>query len=399
VEKAVRLNEAFHNFTEASKNLQTYYDKLGEKVRYLTQELEQKNTQLNLAILEVGESKDYLQAVLQSIGEAIIVLDQEEKVTMLNRAAEEFLRVRKQDITGMMFSDLAFIIEENSAGTRLTVHDTAYDVILSRSTVSGPEGSVRGYVILIKDITRIKDLERQHERNQRLIAMGEMAAKIVHEIRSPLCSIELFSTMLSNDLKETPHSDMASGISTGIKSLNNILTNMLFFAKPQKPSFRDIDLSDAITESVNMLIPLVLIRGITLIQNTPRVDVHSDMELLKQVFMNIILNAVQAMPGGGNLKIVTDISEYVTVSVIDDGEGISPENIEKIFDPFFSTKDKGTGLGLAIAHKIMQTHGGFIRAYRNQVKGSTFCVSFPKVDREGSNDDVEKTLYEKAGKE
>ena len=399
MEKAVRLNEAFHNFTEASKNLQTYYDKLGKKVRYLTQELEQKNTQLNLAILEVGESKDYLQAVLQSIGEAIIVLDQEEKVTMLNRAAEEFLCLRKQDITGMMFSDLAFIIEENSAGTRLTVHDTAYDVILSRSTVSGPEGSVRGYVILIKDITRIKDLERQHERNQRLIAMGEMAAKIVHEIRSPLCSIELFSTMLSNDLKDTPHSDMASGISTGIKSLNNILTNMLFFAKPQKPAFRDIDLSDAITESVNMLIPLIQIRGITLTQNTPRVNVHSDMELLKQVFMNIILNAVQAMPGGGNLKIATDISEYVTVSVIDDGEGISPENIEKIFDPFFSTKDKGTGLGLAIAHKIMQTHGGFIRVYRNPGKGSTFCVSFPKVEREGSNNDVEKILYEKAGKE
>lgn len=399
MEKAVRLNEAFHNFTEASKNLQTYYDKLGKKVRYLTQELEQKNTQLNLAIQEVGESKDYLQAVLQSIGEAIIVLDQEEKVTMLNRAAEEFLCLRKQDITGMMFSDLAFIIEENSAGTRLTVHDTAYDVILSRSTVSGPEGSVRGYVILIKDITRIKDLERQHERNQRLIAMGEMAAKIVHEIRSPLCSIELFSTMLSNDLKDTPHSDMASGISTGIKSLNNILTNMLFFAKPQKPAFRDIDLSDAITESVNMLIPLIQIRGITLTQNTPRVNVYSDMELLKQVFMNIILNAVQAMPGGGNLKIATDISEYVTVSVIDDGEGISPENIEKIFDPFFSTKDKGTGLGLAIAHKIMQTHGGFIRVYRNPGKGSTFCVSFPKVDREGSNNDVEKILYEKAGKE
>lgn len=399
MEKAVRLNEAFHNFTEASKNLQTYYDKLGKKVRYLTQELEQKNTQLNLAIQEVGESKDYLQAVLQSIGEAIIVLDQEEKVTMLNRAAEEFLCLRKQDITGMMFSDLAFIIEENSAGTRLTVHDTAYDVILSRSTVSGPEGSVRGYVILIKDITRIKDLERQHERNQRLIAMGEMAAKIVHEIRSPLCSIELFSTMLSNDLKDTPHSDMASGISTGIKSLNNILTNMLFFAKPQKPAFRDIDLSDAITESVNMLIPLIQIRGITLTQNTPRVNVYSDMELLKQVFMNIILNAVQAMPGGGNLKIATDISEYVTVSVIDDGEGISPENIEKIFDPFFSTKDKGTGLGLAIAHKIMQTHGGFIRVYRNPGKGSTFCVSFPKVEREGSNNDVEKILYEKAGKE
>lgn len=399
MEKAVKLNEAFHNFTQASKSLETYYEKLREQVRYLTLELEQKNTQLNMAVLEVGESKDYLHAVLQSIGEAIIVLDQQDRVTMLNRAAEELLCSRKQDITGLMFKDLDFTLEDNGSGTRLIVNERTYDVILSRSTVSGPEGSVRGYVILIKDVTRIKELERQHERNQRLISMGEMAAKIVHEIRSPLCSIELFSTMLSNDLKDTAHSDMANGISTGIKSLNNILTNMLFFAKPQKPSFRDVELSEAITESVNMLIPLIQIRGIKLIQNTPRVDVRSDVELLKQVFMNIILNAVQAMPGGGNLEIATDVNdEHVTVSVIDDGEGISPENIEKIFDPFFSTKDKGTGLGLAIANKIMQTHGGFIRAYRNQEKGSTFCVSFPNADIERSSNGVQKILYEKAGK-
>lgn len=399
MEKAVKLNEAFHNFTQASKSLETYYEKLREQVQYLTLELEQKNTQLNRAVLEVGESKDYLHAVLQSIGEAIIVLDQQDRVTMLNRAAEELLCSCKQDITGLMFKDLDFTLEDNGSGTRLIVNERTYDVILSRSTVSGPEGSVRGYVILIKDVTRIKELERQHERNQRLISMGEMAAKIVHEIRSPLCSIELFSTMLSNDLKDTAHSDMANGISTGIKSLNNILTNMLFFAKPQKPSFRDVELSEAITESVNMLIPLIQIRGIKLIQNTPRVDVRSDVELLKQVFMNIILNAVQAMPGGGNLEIATDVNdEYVTVSVIDDGEGISPENIEKIFDPFFSTKDKGTGLGLAIANKIMQTHGGFIRAYRNQEKGSTFCVSFPNVDIERSSKGVQKNIYEKAGK-
>ncbi len=398
MEKAVKLNEAFHNFTEASRNLQTYYDKLREKVQYLTQELEKKNTQLNKAILEVGESKDYLQAVLQSIGEAIIVLDQEDKITMMNRAAEELFCSCKNDVAGMMFNDLDVTIEDISSGTKLIVNGTTYDVIISRSTVSGPEGSVRGYVLLIKDITRLKDLERRHERNQRLIAMGEMAAKIVHEIRSPLCSIELFSTMLSNDLKGTAHSDMANGISTGIKSLNNILTNMLFFAKPQKPLFTDVKLADAVEESINMLIPLIHIRGINLSQNMTDVVVRSDAELLKQVFMNIILNAVQAMPDGGNLKIVIEENaEYVTVSVIDDGEGINPQNIEKIFDPFFSTKDKGTGLGLAIAHKIMQTHGGFIKAYKNEGKGSTFCVSFPNLNIK-SSDDVQKTLYEKAGK-
>lgn len=397
MEKAVKLNEAFHSFTRASANLQTYYEKLREQVQYLTQELENKNIQLNKAVLEVGESKDYLQAVLQSIGESIIVLDQDEKITMINRAAEELLDSDLKGVAGITFKDLDISIDDSSAGTKLTAGRMTYDVIISRSTVAGPEGSVRGYVILIKDVTRLKELERQNERNQRLIAMGEMAAKIVHEIRSPLCSIELFSTMLSNDLKGTSHSDMANGISTGIKSLNNILTNMLFFAKPQKPSFTDIKLATAIEESVNILVPLIQIRGIKLSQTIADVVVKSDSELMKQVFMNIILNAVQAMPDGGSLEITAgEMDGYVNVFVIDDGEGINPENIEKIFDPFFSTKDKGTGLGLAIAHKIMQTHGGFIKALKNEGKGSTFCVSFPMVNNQNSLS--HENLYEKAGK-
>ncbi len=398
MEKVTRLNEAFYNFTQASKSLETYYEKLSERVRYLTQELERKNDQLNRAILEVSESKDYLQAVLQSIGEAIIVLDRDEKMTMINMAAEELLCHDSADVTGKMFDDLDFSIEEGSSGLKLYVRGKGYDIILSRSTVYNPEGPVRGYVILIKDITRIKELERHHERNERLIAMGEMAAKIVHEIRSPLCSIELFSNMLSKDLQGSAHSEMANGISTGIKSLNNILTNMLFFAGPQKPSFTDLDLSEAVEESIGMLAPLIDVRGIE-VSKMLRVEVvHGDKELLKQVFMNIILNAVQAMPGGGCLGIVVgEEGALVTVKVIDEGGGISPEHIEKIFDPFFSTKEKGTGLGLAIAHKIMQSHNGFINVLKNEGCGSTFSLSFPKMEIVDAGNE-NKNLYEEAGK-
>jgi PAS domain S-box-containing protein len=397
VEKVVKLNKAFHSFTQASKSLQTYYEKLDKRVQYLTHELEKKNEQLNKAIFEAKESKDYIHAVLQSIGEAIIVLDQDEKITMINRAAEYLLCHGSKDVKGMMFNDLDLNIEDNSSGVKLTVKEKKYDIILSRSTVFNPEGSVRGYVILIKDITRLKELERQHERNERLIAMGEMAAKIVHEIRSPLCSIELFSNMLSRDLECTAHSDMANGISAGIKSLNNILTNMLFFAKPQRPFFRDVNLSKALEESIRMLVPLVEIRGIRLSKNTTDEVIHGDAELLKQVFMNIILNAVQAMPDGGKLEVIMgEDGGFVTVSVVDEGEGVNPEIIEKIFDPFFSTKDKGTGLGLAIAHKILQCHDGFIKAYKNSDRGSTFCIYFPK--KEGIMDSEKILLCEKAGK-
>jgi len=270
VEEAVKLNEAFHSFTKASRSLEVYYEKLSDRVRFLTSEVERKNEQL-------------------------------------------------------------------------------------------------------------KELEDHHRRNLRLIAMGEMAAGIVHEIRSPLCSIELFSNMLSRDLEDTEHSEMSKGISTGIKSLNNILTNMLFFAKPQKPSLKDVKIFVPVEESLKILAPLVKIRNINVSIMISNESIEGDPELLNQVLMNILLNAIQVMPDGGSLKVFTEEGEnYIALAICDQGSGIDPENIEKIFDPFFSTKDKGTGLGLTIAHKIMQSHNGFIKADKNEDIGSTFRLYFPK---------------------
>ncbi len=279
MEETLKLNEAFYNFTKASKSLETYYEQLSEKVQYLTSELEKKNV-------------------------------------------------------------------------------------------------------------RLREMEEHHRRNHRLIAMGEMAAKVVHEIRSPLCSIELFSNMLSNDLEGTGHAEMAKGISTGISSLNNILSNMLFFAKPQKPSFSEVKLNDVISETAEILYPLMDNRCIKLKSTVSEEYIYADPELLKQVFMNIILNAIQAMPEGGTIKICTEDNDgYLAVEVSDDGTGVDEEDMENIFDPFFSTKEKGTGLGLSIAHKIMQSHNGYIRARRNKGKGSTFCLYFPlnETCREGKS--------------
>lgn len=232
---------------------------------------------------------------------------------------------------------------------------------------------------------QMKELERHKERNERLISMGEMAAKIVHEVRSPLCSIELFSNMLTDDLEGTRHAHMARGISTAIKNLNTILTNMLFFAKPQRPSLSPVQLRDVINQSLEVLVPLIEVRNIRVSTALPSMIINGDNELLQQVFMNILLNAVQAMPDGGALTAgIASVDGYVTVSVIDEGEGIPDEYLEKIFDPFFSTKDKGTGLGLAISHKIMQSHNGFIKAFRNSGKGSTFCLYFPASDQQAA---------------
>ena len=379
MEDISRLNEAFNNFTLASRSLENSYEKLQEKVTYLTEELAEKNRQLEAALNDTGKAKDYLKGVLQSLGEAIIVLDPERNVTMVNRAAEEMLGPAVGHSLGMPFALLNLSMEGKGADTILVANNRRYNILFCCSEVLDHEGGLRGHVLLFQDITRIKELEYQQERNHRLIAMGEMAAKIVHEIRSPLCSIELYASILSGELADVRHVELAGGISTGIRSLNNVLTNMLFFAKPHNPLVRTVDLGEALEESVRMLRPLIDSRGLRLSGDTSRrLSADGDPELLKQGFLNILINAVQATPEGGTIELILkNDGAFEVVEVRDDGEGISPCDTEKIFDPFFSTKERGTGLGLTIASQIMQAHGGLIKVSSGPGKGSCFQLCFP----------------------
>ncbi len=386
------LNEAFHSFTTASRSLETYYEALQEKVRHLTAELETKNKQLNAALADAEKSKDYLNAILYNLEEAIIVVDPYDKITMLNKSAEDLLCLQPQDAAGKEFSILDFSITGEEAETFLSVKGKKYNIILSRSLVVDSEGLSRGSVILIKDITRLRELELHHERNQRLIAMGEMAATIVHEIKNPLCSIELFASMLEKDLADTRHKELAIGISTGISNLNNIMTNMILFAKPHKPALKAISLDGVLEESMSMCMPFADSGDVKISKTVFASEISGDRELLKQVFMNIIINAIHSMPGGGRVDVaMRKAGGFVIVDIKDNGVGIKHGIIEKIFDPFFSTKDNGTGLGLAIAAKIMQAHGGYIEVDSEENEGSDFGLYFPEGP-EGPADDSPQGL-------
>lgn len=380
------LNEAFQKFTLASKSLENYYDLLHERVKHLTNELERKNKQLESALSDAERNKDFLNAIIHSLEEAIIVIDPEEKITMLNKSAEELFGLSLSDVNGKTFVELKLSIENTGTEKILNVNGKRYTVILSRSSVVDSRNNLRGTVILIKDITKLKELETQHERNQRLIAMGEMAAKIVHELRNPLCSIEIFSSMLENELTHTPYIELARGISSGINNLNNILTNMLLFAKPHKLTMKVIHIDKVIEDSILMFIPIMKSRNISLHKNIFECEILGDSELLKQAIINIIMNAIQSMPSGGILDIRLEENKTSKILHIKDtGEGIESEDLEKIFNPFFSRKDYGTGLGLTIASNIMQSHKGYIKVNSEKGKGSTFSLYFPKEEGYGFN--------------
>lgn len=382
------LNEAFQKFTLASKSLENYYDLLHKRIKHLTNELEKKNKQLQSALSEAERNKDFLNAILHSLEEAIIVVDPDERITMLNRSAEELFGIPLSEVSKMAFNELDFSIEDAGTESVLTVKGKRYTVILSRSSVVDSNNNLRGTVILIKDITRLKELETQHERNQRLIAMGEMAAKIVHEIRNPLCSIEIFSTMLENELSDTPHIELAKGISSGINNLNNILTNMLLFAKPHKLTMKDIQLDKVVEDSLLMFDPIMKLRNIKLHKTLHKCEILGDPELLKQAFINIIMNAIQSMSSGGILNIyLEDDVKSIVLHIKDTGKGIDSDDLEKIFNPFFSRKDSGTGLGLTIASNIVQAHKGYIKVNSEKGIGSTFSLYFLKKEVHGLNKD------------
>jgi signal transduction histidine kinase len=378
-ERIRHLNEAFSSFTVASGALEQYYGKLQETVRHLTVELGERNAQLKAALAEAETAKENLRCVLQSMDEVVVVLDPDGIVTMANRAAAEMLGPAVAGGVGKPLESLGFELGRCGADAVLVADGKRYDVIASRSNVVDPSGEVRGSVLLVRDVTKMKELESQFERNRRLIRMGEMAAKIVHEIRNPLCSIELYATMLESGLGDAEEAKLARGISSGIRSLNNILTNMLLFAKQQKPSLNRIDAAGIVVEALILLEPMVGSRGTRIEQcvaGVPRLD--GDPELLKQVLLNVLLNAIHATPAEGRIRVsAREEDGAAVIEVADEGEGIREEDLERIFDPFFSTKVKGTGLGLAITSKIMEAHGGFIRVRSEVGTGSVFALHFP----------------------
>ena len=379
------LNTAFDNFTRASKSLEASYQALQMRIEALTLELQDKNRKLSAALREAEKNKDYLDAVLYSMEEAIIVLDRAGTVTMTNRAAISLLGGALEGAIGKKYSELDIALDhEDGSAVALGAAGKKYSVIVEDSPVVDSSGEPRGRVIQIKDVTDMRRMEALHERNKRLISLGEMAAKIVHEIRNPLCSIDLFASMLERDLEDGKQKELAGGISAGIHNLNNIVSNMLFFAKPHRPSFCDVDLGELADAVLGMLAPFLEARKVKAVRSYLSAPdkyryVKGDGELLKQILINLVINAAQAMPEGGAVEIGIGgegVFACPCLEVKDEGAGIEPGLMEKIFDPFFSTKEKGTGLGLAIASKIMQAHGGYIKVSSELGKGSTFAMCF-----------------------
>jgi len=387
--------------------LREYYNDLEQRAAKLNIELKNKGKSLEIELKEKEDAREDFHNILESLNVGVVVIDLKGEIITFNRAAENITGLFSEKVIGKEFdkvfdpnfflnSHLDFKsfkdIQQNAdveAEIRRKGKNTFY-VSLSISPVKNPEGEKTGIVLALQDITRLKKLEERANRTDRLAAMGEIAVKIAHEIRNPLGSIELFATVLKKDLKDFEELKALAGhISSGVKSINNVISNLLLFIRPQqKPNFQTIDIYDSLNDSLFFSSHLVNsddgIDIITRYYSKPLM-VYADSELLKQIFLNLILNAIQAMHHGGKLTISTrklngrSKKDLAEIRFVDTGTGISKADMLRIFDPFFTTKKRGTGLGMAIVHNITEAHGGAVDINSSEGKGTVCTVTLPLV--------------------
>jgi len=221
-------------------------------------------------------------------------------------------------------------------------------------------------------------------RRERLAALGEMAAGLAHEIRNPLGGIQLYASMLKKDLRDDARlGELARKIGTGVGMLNSLVGDVLAFAGDVEPRFEPVRPADVLMQATELASGRAEDRGVLIEVDSGEMDVAllGDEQQLVRALLNLVLNGVDAVGVGGWVRVSAETASgeagMVCVGVADNGSGIAPELLDRIFNPFFTTKDSGTGLGLSIVHQICEAHGGRVRAANREGGGAEFTLTLP----------------------
>lgn len=360
---------------------------------------------------ELEELRAYHEDLLSSLQDAVIILDPEGRIASLNPAAEELTGFSRPQVAGR---PLAAVFPPPSALAALTAKTVAmnrshadFDAQVVRSDgtrlpvstvvslVSDPTGRNRGVVLVLRDLSRVQDVEEQFRRADRLAALGVLAAGVAHEVRNPLVGIRAAAQLMEREPGFPPPLREFTGIIVRqVDRLNRIVDDLLAFAG-QRPLRRQLCNVNQIIEEALRLEESALQGGrIAVVRRyDPEVPpVEGDADRLLQVFLNVVRNGIEAMAGGGELTVQTRFERVApqcggraaaVADVSDRGPGITPEAKRQIFNPFFTTKAGGTGLGLPISVRIVEEHGGAIEVATRQGEGTTFRVLLPLAREDG----------------
>jgi signal transduction histidine kinase len=321
--------------------------------------VEEKNTELEKA-------RRYLYNILNSLPVGVVVTNKT-NVIFANKNAEELGSegfLEKLNNCGQKFGEL-----KNGTGHYRWKRERIVN------------GSGTNEVIVFEDVTEFERMKDRLERDERLMAMGEMAARMAHEIKNPLGSMELFLSMLINAKLRRQDKKYIDYVLFGVKTIDRIINNLLSYTKPKTLALTEMRLSHVVKETLDFMSLSAQSRGISLEVDARFGDTSFfDPDLIKLVIMNFISNAIDAMEGiNGTIKVeLKEEGKYAAVVISDNGIGMSEELQKNIFNPFFTTKDKGVGLGLYIVYNIIKAHGGYIEVESVEGSGSSFSIYIPK---------------------
>ena len=377
------LKKAFESFEAASLKLSEYYKNLEEQVKDLKENLNTVIESLPLGIMITDENN-----LIKFINRSLIELTGGYNLsTYLNRPVDEFLKfffngVSLSDFSRQVFYPVEKFMKsgddkdggENGGGKFIPV-------FLYIKTVHGNNKKNAGRIFIIQNVEEIKKFKR-------LAELGEMSAKIAHEIRNPLGSIDLFASILQKEIKNGEHAEIISNIISAVKNMNATINNVLEFSKTVNPAFSPCRLSEAVNKSVMYSSYIIKEKNVKV---TAEIDenliLEIDENLIVQTFVNILINAAHAVQNiDGIINVRTssvsggeDGNGYIRIDFEDNGPGFSEDVVKNIFNPFFSTKKSGgTGLGLSIALNNVMVHGGYIGAENSkELGGAKISVFLP----------------------
>lgn len=332
----------------------------------------------------------------------LLAIDADERIASFNQAAESVLKLssssamrkRPTEILPQPLSEFF-----NQLKTRQGLINKELDCPVKDgkiiplevigTSLKGEDDSAVSWVILFRDLTEIQHLKKEIARTQRLASIGRLAAGVAHEIRNPLSSIKGFATYFKERYREIPEDHKIAEIMIQeVERLDRVIGQLLEFARPMNIQKKTASLEDVIKDSLKMVEAEARQRRIKVdFSSDPQTkEVRIDTDRIRQVLLNLYLNAIAAMESGGVLSVELrqddDIGRF-RIIVSDSGTGIKHEDLPHLFDPYFTTKSSGTGLGLAIVHKIIESHGGEVSVESRYGEGATVTIEFP-YDREGS---------------
>ncbi|MHB8858198.1 MAG: two-component system sensor histidine kinase NtrB [Thermoleophilia bacterium] len=359
-----------------------------QEVLKLNSEIEERET-------AIRHMKAYTESVLSSVSSGVIACDRRGIVVTVNPAAKQLLARHEDDLVAFpmarIFKDHPGLVraaeqilsggqERATLETELSSDGRLLPVAV-RIAPHRSRGQTVGIVITIEDLSEVQDLTEQLLRADKLSGLGELVAGVAHEVRNPLGVIKASVQMLEQEMDSgCGDAELTHVMVQEIDRLDSVVNALLDFGRPSESQFGTVDTARVMGEVVLLTKQFARQQGVEVKNDLPAglPQIWADEDRLKQIFVNLISNAIQAMPDGGSLTMDGIARDgYLRISFADSGIGMSPEEKERIFDPFHTTRAEGSGLGLSIVHRIIDAHQGFISVDSEPGKGSTFVVGLP----------------------